>query len=340
MKINLLEIINKYRFLLILLGFCLLIASIFIYYLITDQNFNWQTTISHDPGPMSRRLLDGKLVPAEFSALRPIGVVLENHIESRPTAGLEFASIIYETIVEGDITRFLAIFDGQVQVKKIGPVRSVRPFFVEIAQEWNPVLFHAGGSLEALNQLKGSSVRNINEISADGIYFWRDKDRDMPHNLFTSTDLIKRAIEAKEIEMAADFLPWLFKKDEPIGDQNAVLEIEVNFSVNPLYQVKYIYNLEKNDYTRYLANKVHKTERGIVLKAKNIIIQHVDYDIIDSYGRLDINLKSGGEAEIYLDGKKIDGYWKKTKGKTRFFNQNKEEIRLNSGTTWIELMFD
>ena len=77
-----------------------------------------------------------------------------------------------------------------------------------------------------------------------------------------------------------------------------------------------------------------------ILKAKNIIIQHVDYDIIDSYGRLDINLKSGGEAEIYLDGKKIDGYWKKTKGKTRFFNQNKEEIRLNSGTTWIELMFN
>ena len=332
--------ITKEKYLVLLILFStVVVISFSVYYFVTNQQLNWQSFITHQPGPKDYRLLDGKSVASEKIALKPIVVMLENHTESRPTAGLEYASIIYETIVEGDITRFLAVFDGEISAKKIGPVRSVRPFFIEIAEEWDGVLFHAGGSKDAIYKLTYSSVYNVNEISGDGIYFWRDNNREMPHNLFTSADQIKRAIEAKNIKTEADFSPWLFKKDQPAGESGSINNIEIDFSGNPLYQVKYEYNQENNNYARYLAGKVHKTDRGIILKTKNIVLQYVDYDIIDSYGRLDINLTSGGKAEIYQDGRMIKGYWQKSKNRTRFYNQDNEEIRFNRGTIWVELLF-
>lgn len=339
MKIELGKIIINYRFLIILIIIFLIASVIIASYLLVDQQFNWQSQINHQANPRTHRLLDGRLVPTEKSALLPIGVMLENHIDSRPIAGLESASIIYESIVEGDITRFLAIFDSQTKAARIGPVRSVRPFFIELTEEWQAVLFHAGGSSDAMYKLTYSPVYNINEISADGIYFWRDPKRNEPHNLFTSADLIRRAITAKKIETRADFSPWQFKRDEATST-NIVSPVKVDFASNPEYQVEYQYNPNTNDYTRYLAGKVHKTESGIILKAKNVVIQHVDYKIIDSYGRLEVDVKSGGVAEIYQDGQKIEGDWKKTGGRTRFYNQANEEVKFNSGTIWIELVFN
>src|SRR3989338_3880481 len=316
---------------------------ILIFYLLPVP-LDWRSNIIHQKGDWAYRLLDGQLVPIDKTELKPVAVMLENHYESRPISGLEEASIIYEVVVEGDITRFLAIFDGSLSAKKIGPVRSVRPFFVELAEEWNSVLFHAGGSQDAMYKLTYSPVYNINEISSDGIYFWRDPVRGMPHNLYTSANLIERAIVAKEIDTKADFLPWQFKNDE---NQESRIKnqwnenIEIDFSGNPLYQVEYKYNPESNDYTRYLASKVHKTDRGIILKAKNIVVQYVNFDIIDDYGRLNVDVKNGGTAEIYQDGKKIEGSWVKDENKrTHFYNQEGQEVRFNRGTIWIELVFD
>jgi len=329
----------------------ILIFSLIIYYSKTEPGFSWSEVFPKINSNKVNRLLDGRKVIKDKSSLRPIIVMMENHFESRPQAGLEYASIIYETVVEGDITRFVTIFDPTVPAEKIGPVRSVRPFFIEIAEEWNGVLFHAGGSQDAMYKLTYSPVYNVNEISADGIYFWRDNKREMPHNLFTSIDLINRAIKAKDIDIDADFEPWLFKNDSPdkpdypdypTGEKwNNIHEIKVDFNKNPLYGVEYKYNTENNDYTRYLGGKVHKTERGIILKAKNIILQHVNFDIIDNYGRLDINITGKGQAEIYKDGKMIEGYWKKPKnGRTRFYDLGNREIKFNRGTIWIEFVFN
>jgi len=316
------------------------IVSFLVYCFIFAKQLNWQPGAIQSSTDEFHRLLDGQLVSLEKSALKPMAVILENHFDSRPVAGLENASIIYETVVEGEITRFLAIFDADLKAKKIGPVRSVRPFFVDLVEEWQAVLFHAGGSVDGLNQLKKSSLANVDEISADGIYFWRDTNRYPPHNLFTSANLIKRAVQAKNIETQADFSPWLFKSDQPKKDLFEFEEIKIDFSGSPFYQVKYRYEPANNDYVRYLNGQVHKTQNGIILKAKNIVIQTVDFEVIDSYGRLAIDLKSGGSAEIYQDGGKTTGFWRKTNGRTRFYDQADEEIRFNPGPIWIELVFD
>jgi len=333
----------KNKLVIIFLAIVAVILTIFIIpYFMDRKSSDWSEVANRKLKNRNRRLLDGVLVSEPLSRLKPMAVMLENHYDSRPISGLEQASIVYESIVEGDITRFLAIFDYNISAKKIGPVRSARPFFVDLAQEYDSVFFHAGGSPEAIAQLKNISMYNVNEISGDGIYFWRDYNRTIPHNLYISADLMRRAIVAKDVDTEAGFTPWKFKNDSgkkiEIDNQWSIIEIE--FLGNPLYRVKYLYNPETNDYTRYLAGNVHKTDQGIILKTKNIILQHVKSSIIDSYGRLEVDTDSRGEAEIFQDGIKISGKWKKRNGRTIFYNQTGGEIEFNRGSTWVELLFN
>ena len=285
-------------------------------------------------------LLKERGAAAEFFSTRPVAVMIENHVDSRPASGLEYARVVYEMIIEGEITRYLALFDGNFEAKKIGPVRSARPFFVALAEEWRAAYFHAGGSPEALQILKQSSIADINEISSDGIYFWRDRLRFAPHNLYTSSDLVKRALAAKAVNLQPDFSPWHFKADRGL-DAAAPPPADIAVAISPAaeYQVSYRYNQKYNNYTRYLNGRVQATAAGIILKTKNIVVEHVKYDVIDDYGRLDVDLSGGGAAEIYQDGVIINGIWKKSAGRTRYYDQNGTEVAFNRGPIWIEIVF-
>jgi len=250
----------------------LLIVILTVWLVDVNKKFEQSSTNSNSIFSDYYRAIDGQVTSLENINLIPVAVMIENHVDARPLSGINQASIVYEVIVEGDITRFLAIFAGDSSAKKIGPVRSARPFFIELAQEWNSIYLHSGGSQQALSLLRKSSVYNLDEISANGIYFWRDYQRLAPHNLYTSVDLINRAINAKGIATTTDILAWSFKKDQP-AEQPTDLNIEVDFSNNELYNPSFIYNSQTNDYTRYLAGQIDKTSDGIFLKTKNIIIQ-------------------------------------------------------------------
>src|SRR5690606_12208921 len=116
-----------------------------------------------------------------------------------------------------------------------GPVRSARPFCVDIAEEWDAVLFHAGGSPDALRQLRSSPLPNINEISGDGIYFWRDIKRERPHNLFTSPTQVARALSAKSIATTTDeLIPWLFDDGQAVANATST-SITIPFFGDPDY---------------------------------------------------------------------------------------------------------
>ncbi len=130
--------------------------------------------------------IDGTPATPEQIARRPLAVMIENSPAARPQSGLSQASVVYEAITEGGITRFLAIYlNGEPAV--IGPVRSARPHFIYLAQEYDPVFVHCGESYEALQILaRNSPVRNLDQIKY-GKPFWRSRKRPAPHNLYTSS---------------------------------------------------------------------------------------------------------------------------------------------------------
>jgi len=270
----------------------------------------------------------------------PFAVVIDNHSLARPIEGLQDASIVYEVIVEGDITRYIALFDNAISTEKIGPVRSARPYLIHWAQEWDSIFFHSGGSPNALEILKENPGTSVNEISADGEYFWRDTERVKPHNLFISADMMREVIKDKKFQDEVVINQWLFKDDTssellPVD----VDDIVIDFSV-PQYSVQYTYNRQKNNYIRFLDSVEHVVGKDLQLTAKNVVVQHVEHAILDKEGRLKITTTGKGRAEIYMDGEKINGFWQTKNKRTRFYNAINEEIAFNRGSIWVEVVFE
>lgn len=286
-----------------------------------------------------RRLLDGVAVDDETKINLPLfAVQIENMVDARPLSGVSGASLVYETLAEAGITRLLAIYTADNDVSEIGPVRSARPYFLDWAEEFGALYAHSGGSPEALRTVLQYDILDLNEF-ANGRFFWRSKSRYMPHNLYTSVELLNDAFTAKEGEVK-NFTPWQFK-DEIGFDARPTEEgrAKIYFSTKT-YEVGWQYDRETNDYLRYQAGVIQQDRGGAEVRAKNIIVQFTGVIVLDDVGRKKIDTIGEGEAIIFQDGIRIDGTWQKeARGeRTKFFDAASAEIKFNPGVTWVEVV--
>jgi len=287
-----------------------------------------------------RRKLDGVKVSSEAEAnLYPVAVMVENNEEAWPLAGLDKANLVIEAITEADIPRFVAFFVNNEDINKIGPVRSARLYYLDWIEPYKPLYMHVGGSPEALSKLKSYDIVNLDQFFNDQ-YYWRDKWRYMPHNVYTSSDLIKQALTDKNLNQPADYETWQYK-DDPVKDTlpDQVSDIIINYS-QTYYKVRWQYNKDENNYIRYQQNDIDKMENGEWIKARNVIVQVNPMKVLDDLGRKRITTTGEGKAWVFRDGQTIEAKWQKdaTNKITRYFDNNAKEIELNGGTTWIEVI--
>ncbi len=272
----------------------------------------------------------------EKSLNRAVMVSIENSPAARPQSGLEDADIIYEFLVEGGITRFLALYWNNIP-EKIGPVRSLRPYLIATAHEYNPLLLHAGASPAGFNMLSEVDINNLDQIYK-GKYYWRDGDRKRPHNLYTGYFKINsylNEITGQEYSNRFSFQQIKLMVEKDLNAKN----INVDYWGN--YNVIYQYVAERNIYKRFLYDheQPHLVENGEQLTAKNIIVQFVETQVKDDEGRLTMELDGKGEILVFRDGTVIRGYWEKEKDKlTKYYNDKAQEIKLNPGQTWIQVV--
>lgn len=274
--------------------------------------------------------LDGSNINNETVLETPIAIIIENYAPIRDQQlGLEDALIVYETLAEGGITRFLAIY-GNNSIPKIGPVRSARPYFINWAEEVSAIFVHIGGSNSALENLKVSKkVFDIDEYTENNV-IWRDDQYSAPHNAFVSTEEVTDYAIENQYYNKINKSRFKFKElEKNTGDIHL---IKIPFSITP-YDVKYKYNTETGLYDRYNGEDRHHK-----ISPANIIVQFTEQKVLDNEGRLQIQTSGGGNMLVFLDGKVIGGKWEKTDGFTKFFNEKEEEIELNQGQTWIEVV--
>jgi hypothetical protein len=267
-----------------------------------------------------------------------VAVVIDNHIDARPPAGLSKAKLVYETEAEGNITRYLAFFDINDNIDKIGPVRSARPYFIDWTENLSALLVHCGGSPSALAKIIKEDVNNLNEFYQTN-YFWRSSDNFAPHNIFTSTEKLKEYLEKLDLTNGS-FDSWKFKEeDEKRETKNKIENIKINFK-NSGYEVYWQYNQNDNSYKRFLDNEIHKDYKGGEITAKNLIIQYTFFKIVDNKLRLNIKTKGKGDAVICQDGTCSRAIWENNNSKDRakYYDLSGEEFYFNPGTTWIEVV--
>lgn len=323
------------------------VVGFLIFSSVGDDTNSTITTTKKNSENLVRRAIDGVYVPEDQSNFFPVAVMIENMVSSRPPSHLSNANIVYEALVEGGITRFMALYAGQmITIPEIGPVRSARPYYLDWALEYGALYMHVGGSPQAFADIRTYEVFDLNQFF-NAQYFWRSDDRSAPHNLYTSGEKMAFALRDLEVEGEGSYTPWKFKKDEvssqrPTADKN----ITIDFS-SVSYQVEYKYDRTENDYVRYQAEQIHRDkpvteedDEGAEIRAKNIIVQKVKTSLLIDEGRLAMEAVGEGEALVFLDGTVISGTWKKDAkdSRTLFYNSDGEEIEFNAGTTWIEIV--
>lgn len=303
---------------------------------------NFTTTTEQTIGCEHTSGLTGECVLTENERFVPlIGVMIENFVYARPQAGIAQASVVYEAPAEGNITRFLALFPKDADVEKAGPIRSARPYYLDFISEYSGAMYmHVGGSPEGLQKIEQYKIFAMNEFYR-GIYFWRDENKEAPHNTFTSSDLWESAYERyADKTINPSFESWNFSASSTrVCAENCVSEIEIPFSY-PSYVVKWKYNSELKVFERFHAANVHVDSNGNPVKANTVIVQHVTDKILDDVGRRALGTIGEGKAEVYVYGEKFEGTWKKDSrtARTKFFDVAGIEIPLASGKIWIEVV--
>jgi len=282
------------------------------------------------------RLLDGLMVELGQENKLPVAVVFDN-FPGAPRPTLASASIVYEMPVEGGLTRFLAIFDQANLPEAAGPIRSARPYSAEVAEEYKSLYTHAGGSPDALFKLKQKfyKVINLDEISWQGKYFWRDPSQSAPHNLYIKKEGLINFLDENKIFNQADFSGWYYGAGIRLSDQEAE-NIKINFS--PIAESNWQYNEGQKKYQYLQNNKNYRDKNNQEILVDNIIIQYAPITILDEIGRRQIKLTGQGEALIFQQGKVVKGKWIKEAGRTKFYNQAGEEIIFISGKTWVSVV--
>jgi len=316
------------------------------------------------PRPIQNPLTGVMYTEAEskgWKDLRPLGVMINNHPDARPQAGLIDAELTYEVVAEGGITRFLAFYQSTLP-KRVGPVRSTREYYLVLAKETgDAMLMHYGYSPQAGLDIDAWPVRSLQKGGIEEAYcpgcIWRDQERvarvAWEHTLFAdATKLVQRGLALGWQGKSADFYVWQFKDDAgsyalmPKADK-----ISYDFWYPGDFSAMWQYDASTNSYLRFMgfdsAGKEIPHVDDVTKKqitVKNVIVQFATENRIvgDEKNRLDYTLVGSGKAHIFLDGKVIEATWSKAgrDARTKYYDMNGAEIKFNRGKFWVAILPD
>lgn len=289
---------------------------------------------------------------SETDSKRPVtAIMIENSPDARPQSGLKDSGVVFEAIAEGGITRFLTLHQED-QPELIGPVRSLRPYYVDWLAAFDPSVAHVGGSVKALSEIRNGKYKDIDQFFNASTY-WRATDRYAPHNVYTSFDKLNALNKAKgyttskftgftrveEIPIKKTSTGTRSKSTRGSSDQSAT---SINVSISgPLYDSSYTYDSITKLYTRSQAGKIHlDREKGAITPKVVIVIESPVSQVLEDGYREQYKTIGSGKATIFQNGVAIVGTWSKNSktDQIKFKDNNNKPIKLERGQTWITVI--
>lgn len=306
---------------------------------------------------MVRSRLTNQWVDEDVAKTRPIAVMIPNS-KTASQYGISDASILYEVNVEGSMTRLMAVWEDWSNFEKIGNVRSSRDYYVYWAFEWDAIYIHFGGPFYIDPIMDRADTQNINCIEY-GKASYRANAKNSTDNAFLSTESIKDAIEhyGYPTEYRKDYADETHYQFAPDSAPNTLEQYSdaitaETVDMSPAYPVTncyFKYNKETGLYDRYqhlsgdsdgphidLANNEQ-------LSFKNILIQNTYFEVRDQKGYLAFQCHdTTRDGWFFTNGRGIHVTWEKTSdyGATRYYDDDGNEIKLNTGKTMVCILED
>lgn len=275
------------------------------------------------------------LEASEADIKRPVtAVMIENSPEARPQSGLKESGVIFESVAEGGITRFLAMFQ-ESKPGLIGPVRSVRPHFASWAAAFDAGLAHVGGSSIPLQKLRSGQIKDLDQFfNAGG--FYRANDRYAPHNVYTTDDRLQALNQSKGFT-GSTFTAWSRNKEATPAATPTARAITVPVSTG-LFTVNYDWDQASNSYLRKVGGLAHNDREKGQISPKVVIVIHVPHDVVrETNGYRYPEVNGSGKAWVFQDGVVTEISWAKAgdKEQINFTDAAGKTFEFNPGQTWI-----
>ena len=301
---------------------------------------------------MVRSRITNEWVDEEINNTRPVAVMIPNS-KTASHYGISNVSVLYECNVEGSMTRLMGVFDDWSNISKLGNIRSCRDYYVYWAFEWDALYIHFGGPFYIDDIIGRKDTQNINCIAYSNASF-REAAKNSTDNAFTSTEKIKDAASHYNYPLTyrdgyADEQHYLFASESEPNTleqySDAITASKVDMSpAYPVTNCYFVYNESTGLYERFqhlsgdsdgphvdLANNEQ-------LAFKNILIQNTYYEVRDQKGYLAFQCHdTTRDGWFFTNGKGIHVTWEKTSdyGATRYYDDDGNEIKLNTGKTMV-----
>ena len=292
--------------------------------------------------------LTGIYIDEADAQRRPVAVVFNNLRQALPQSGIGQASICYEVLAEGDITRIIGIFQD-FDSQKIGPIRSTRHYFANFALDHDAIFTHFGGSDSGLKAISDYRINNLNGLQLDGTAIWRDAERIRRPNMYehsaysSAENLLEAAqtrygyrMETGEFEPMFDFYEEF---TEPSDDTAQLVAVTFLSRTHNVFE----YDEDSQLYKKFQNGTEHIDEEiDAQLTVSNVLIQQAVHNPIpnDSEGRIDVKLVGSGKGYLATAGKYIPVNWTKSSATspTVWTDENGEKLKLNKGKTWVNVV--
>ena len=289
--------------------------------------------------PLTVNSLTGlKDIPEDKLGARPVAVMVNNiNVAKDVQAGLPYADIVYETEVEGGITRLMAVYKNIDAVKQIGSVRSARYVYVDLALGHDAIFVHCGSdpvycrprlaSMDDLDIYDGSYGKKIeNGKSGD-------------HKLYTFSDQLKKGFDKKGFRQTENAVKtwanFVGEGEKVTLTGGAATEITVPFSTS--HKAEFKYNAEKGKYQRYIQGKLQKDyATGETVDVENIFVLLTTIKDYPDGEHREVAL-SGGDGYYFSDGKLSFIKWQKGNANSgfKFTDTEGNELKVNAGNSWV-----
>lgn len=287
------------------------------------------------PPPKYYSALTGVEVETEaISKQAATAIIIENSPDARPQSGLKDSGVVFEAIAEGGITRFLVVYQEQ-KPQLVGPVRSLRMYYVDWLTAFDPSIAHVGGSAAALQEVRNGNYRDIDQFFNPGAY-WRATDRYAPHNVYTSFERLDELNQSKGF-VTSDVASFDRTKEAKAVEVPTATSIAVTMS-SPLYNSGYTYNAETNSYDRSQGGQPHlDREAGQISPRVVVVLEVQETTVLEDGYRESINAIGSGTGYVFQNGEVKKVTWNKASraDQISFVDEAGAPLSLAPGQTWI-----
>lgn len=288
------------------------------------------------PPPVAYTPLTGEVVEPGALTAPSLAAKVDNHPDARPQQGLEHTDLVFEELVEGGLTRYVAVWHSDVPAE-IGPIRSIRPMDPDIVSPLGGIIAYSGGQYRFVVMMQQTEVYNAIHGQADtDDLMYRQRGRPSPHDVIVKApDLI-----ARHLDLAAPVPQFAFAPDAATstaavsGSPTQTIALRFGAASQPSWD----WDAARGVWARSQSGVPDLDLQGVPYSAVNVVVLRVPVTVSQSIPKTE--LIGAGEACVSTGGKTVCGTWSKASrtDPIRLVDATGTVIQLGAGNSWIELV--